>query len=68
MQQFGCSSNDISRVSDLTEQEIMAHAPQEPKTIPVQSESHILNQRWMMGLIELRVQRLQKIINKYQPD
>jgi hypothetical protein len=68
MEQFGCPSNDISRVSDLTEREIMAHAPQEPKIIQVQAESPIYNQRWLMGLIELRVQRLQEIIDKYNPD
>ena len=36
----------------------MAHSPQEPKIIPVQSHSHVYNQRWMMGLIELRVRSL----------
>jgi hypothetical protein len=68
MEQFGCPSSDISRVSDLTENEIMAHAPQEPKVIHVQSESYEYNRRWLIGLLELRVQRLQEIIDKYNPD
>ncbi len=46
----------------------MAHAPQEPKVIHVQTESLIYNQHWLMGLIELRVQRLQEIVDKYDQD
>jgi len=59
MQQYGCTASEISRVSDLTESEIKAAAPRGP---------HPYGQRWLIGLMELRVQRLQQLIDKHNLD
>jgi hypothetical protein len=59
MEEYGCTANDLSRVSELTYNEVLVHAP---------SQHYGAQNEWLLGLLELRVKRLQELINKYNPD